>query len=286
MNLDYRIGSYGYMHTRIRDVSNFKNVDVLFLGSSHSYRGFDPRIFAKHNITSFNLGSSAQTPIQTEILLSRYLDALNPRLIVFDVTPGIFALDGVESSVDIIANDQIRMDTVKMALTVNDFKTYNTLFYGIFRQILGLDAAFTEEKKKVKEKSVYISGGYVEQELAFYTPSKFTASRNIRVVKFNAKQVDAFNRCVNIIESKKIKYVLVRAPTTSELYKTIDNSTESDVFFHAYGNYYNFNNILSLSDSSYFQDMNHLNQIGVGVFNEELIALLKRGHFLKSCDKP
>lgn len=57
------VGCYGHLFSRVRDAEKMKNPDILFLGSSHAYRGFDTRIFSKHGITSFNLGSSAQTPI-------------------------------------------------------------------------------------------------------------------------------------------------------------------------------------------------------------------------------
>ena len=77
-NLNYKKGSYGHLYSRIRELKKTHDVDILFLGSSHTYRGFDPRIFARHGFHTFNLGSSSQSPIQTEILLKRYLDKLNP----------------------------------------------------------------------------------------------------------------------------------------------------------------------------------------------------------------
>src|SRR5690554_458534 len=64
----------GHTETRLKEVKSFGDVDILFLGSSHAYRGFDTRIFKKAGFRSFNLGTSAQTPLQTQILLRRYLD--------------------------------------------------------------------------------------------------------------------------------------------------------------------------------------------------------------------
>ena len=117
-NLKYPLGSYGHLNSRVKDIKNHSDVDVLFLGSSHAYRGFDPRIFKKHGITSFNLGSSSQTPIQTEILLNRYLNSLNPKLVVYEVYPGFLRNDGVESALDLIANDKIDFLTIKMSLNL------------------------------------------------------------------------------------------------------------------------------------------------------------------------
>ena len=48
----------GFLNSRIKDIRNYHNVDVLFLGSSHCYRTFDTRFYRSHGISCFNLGSS------------------------------------------------------------------------------------------------------------------------------------------------------------------------------------------------------------------------------------
>ena len=83
------------MFTRLKEVKTVKNVDILFLGSSHTYRGFDTSIFHDCGYSAFNLGSSSQTPIQTLTLANRYLKQLNPKLVVLEVYPGNFTGDGV-----------------------------------------------------------------------------------------------------------------------------------------------------------------------------------------------
>ena len=121
-NLTFPIGSYGHMFSRIKEVQTKKNIDLLFVGSSHSYRGFDPRIFKDHNYSCFNLGSSSQSPIQTEILFKRYLDQLNPKLVVFEVYPKTFESDGVEAGLDLLANDKIDLNVIKMCFQLNNIK--------------------------------------------------------------------------------------------------------------------------------------------------------------------
>ena len=106
----YRIGSAGQMFNRVNDIPNHHGSDVLFIGSSHTYRGFDTRLFEKAGYKSFNLGSSAQTPMQTELLLHRYLDEINPKSIVFEVYHVLFQNDGIESMADLISNDHIDME--------------------------------------------------------------------------------------------------------------------------------------------------------------------------------
>ncbi|MFN9798593.1 MAG: hypothetical protein ACK54P_01135, partial [Bacteroidota bacterium] len=44
-NILYRRAGHGHSFSRFREADTTKNVDLLFLGSSHAYRGFDTRIF-------------------------------------------------------------------------------------------------------------------------------------------------------------------------------------------------------------------------------------------------
>ena len=63
-NLNYSLGAYGHMYTRIREAEKVKNIDILFIGSSHAYRGFDTRIAKEYGFESFNLGSSSGSSVK------------------------------------------------------------------------------------------------------------------------------------------------------------------------------------------------------------------------------
>ena len=73
----------------IDEAKEVKNVDILILGSSHSYLGIDTRTFNNIGYSAFNLGTTAQTPIQTELLLNRYLNSINPKIIVNKIIASI-----------------------------------------------------------------------------------------------------------------------------------------------------------------------------------------------------
>ncbi len=267
-NLNYPLGSYGHMYSRISEIKNkdFSNIDVLFLGSSHSYLGFDTRIFEENGIESFNLGSSAQTPIQTRLLLERYLDKIDPEIIVYEVYPlTTFASDGVESSLDIIANDKNDLHSLKMAISVNHIKTYNALTYGYMRELLNLDSSF--EEPRVKSGDTYISGGFVEKKLKFNQQEEIS-SRNL---SFRRKQLDAFNDVISMIKKRNIKLILVQVPVTKSQYQNYASNKKFDKMMNKYATYYNFNELLELDDSKDFLDAHHLNQNGVEKFNEAFI---------------
>ncbi len=267
-NLNYRLGSYGHMYSRINELKKLdNNVDILFLGSSHAYRGFDPRNFKEYKV--FNLGSSAQTPIQTKVLLNRYLHKINPKTVVFEVNPGILERDGVESSLDIIANDKNDFLSIKMAFELNDIKTYNTLIYALFQDVLHPDKDFSEPIKK--DDDTYIPGGFVEREINYYKFIDYNKSE----WKFNKNQLKSFNECIYLLKSKNIRIILVFAPITSRLYSSYVNNYYVDSFIMSYNlEYYNFNKLIKLNDSLHFYDSHHLNQYGVDIFNRKLIDII------------
>ena len=269
-NINYRIGSSGHMYSRLLEVKSYGRVDLLFLGSSHTYRGLDTRIFSKYGYESFNLGSSSQTPAQTKVLLERYLDNLNPKLIIYEVYPVTFEIDGVESSLDLIANDKNDIHSLRMALKINNIKIYNTLLYGFIRDILDLNKSYSQPIIIGNDK--YISGGYVESEIGFYQPTEFKE----REISLRNYQLESFFEIVQMIKNKNIDLILVYAPITNDHYSSYNNNGYFDSVMKGYSEYYNFNELINLSDTLHFYDSHHLNQNGVKLFNEKLIELLEQ----------
>ena len=85
-----------------------------------------------------------------------------------------------------------------------------------------------------------------------------------------------FEQIVKTIKEKEIELILVYAPITKKHYETYSNNKYYDSLMSSYGNYYNFNEIMNLEDSSHFYDSHHLNQNGVQLFNEKLLNLISK----------
>ena len=240
----------------------------FFLGASFAYRGFDPRVFKAYGYKTFNLGSSNQTPIQTKVLLERYLDGLNPKLIVYEVSPRTFTYDGVESSLDLIANDKIDFRTLKMVLRSNNIRAYNTLLFGYFRQLIGKTDDLNPSPVLGKDK--YIPGGYVERVLEYNQGyGIYPSTRWVPLTE----QLNSFESILEMIRKKGIKLCLVQSPLTKVEYNLYQADQDRiEAFFSEKSiNYLDFNSFLKLDDSLHFLDSRHLNQHGVEIFNKELI---------------
>jgi len=265
-NASYKVGAFGHLRSRIEEINYYENVDVLFLGSSHAYRGFDTRIFNKSGIKTFNLGSSSQTPVQTQVLLSRYVNVLNPKTVVYEVYPETFMLDGVESSIDLLANDRNDWRSVEMSMTIGSINVFNSLFYAFVADWTGRNDKFVEPR--VQGGDQYISGGYVEREVLEYcTPSRFDS----KMLYQKYYQWVVFEEIVKSLKARGIKVILVFAPVTKYLYESYSNVEAFDSLMAASAEYYNFNEILSLEDTIHFYDYHHLNQRGVELFNRKFL---------------
>ncbi len=268
---------YGHTYSRLQDADSLKNIDVLILGSSLAYRGFDTRIFEQHNIKAFNLGTSAQTVIQTEMLVDRYLKTLNPKIVIYEVSPGLFSSDGIESSLDVISNSpKIDMAAIKMAFKSNSVKVYNTLIYSFYKKNIKKNDESPEPVKKGMD--TYVSGGgFVERKVTYNKDTLFSKSK----WNLNKKQLLLFESIAETISLSKTDLILIKAPITKSRYEAFSNNDEIDQYFSKKGIYYNFNYLLELNDTLHFYDSHHLNQNGVNLFTEQVVERLKKDNFIK-----
>ena len=285
-NVPYPISKQPFLQQRIDEAAATKNVDILFLGSSHAYRSFDPRFYAKNNLKTFNLGSSSQTPIQTKMLLDQYLDSLNPKLVVFEVYPVVFQLDGLESALDFVANTKFHWRTAAMTSRVNHIKLYNALIYDVVRESTGQNDSIGPPSPTNKD--TYVPGGFVETGIT-HNERPLTAQQRIdffhasRTIK--RKQWNAFIDIIDELIARDIPYLLMQTPVTSEVAGLNSrmpmgwqSSLDVDSLFEAQGPYLNFNDRMELDDSLDFKDYHHLNQRGVERLNAELLDVLIQTH--------
>ena len=180
----------GFTSSRFAEADTVRNVDVLVLGNSHAYRGFDPRIFSEHKKRLFNLGTSSQRAVQTRYLVEKYLDGIKPKMVIYEVSYMNLTGDGLESALDICySTDKSDIGLLEMMLEVNQVKAYNTFLYSLLQDLDG------EELKKETRMpgDSYVPGGYVEsmkitQNAAeLHTPS----SRQVIDLEKNGDQLRA-----------------------------------------------------------------------------------------------
>lgn len=263
-----------YLHTRLQEADTVKNADLLILGSSHACRGFDPRVFSKYGIKIFNLGSDAQTPIQTDYLVGRYIDKIKVKAVIYEVYYEPFERDGLESALDVYRSvNKIDPELLEMAFIINKVKSYNTIIYSFFNlNVLGTKTP--PDKKDPLNK--YIPGGYIETLVPQDTAqiNRVFASEN---AVFDNKQKMAFERTMKRLREKNIKVILVQTPIMKKVFASVANKDEIDKFFLSFGTkyYFNFNRSVTF-DNNYYSDSHHLNQEGAERFDKMMIDTLNK----------
>lgn len=274
-NLKYKQGSYGHLNTRVKEILDYGEVDILFVGSSRVYRGFDPRKFEEHGIKVFVLGSSGQSPIQSYMLLKRYVKELNPKLVVFDLFPKAFSKKGIESSIDLLANDQMDSLNWNMALLQNDILVWNTLLYAKFRHLLGLHNGYKEKRYKPGRGDMYISGGYVHKELKYNKSVECGNEKSLWQEPIRL-QIDHYNKITRMLRELDIDIQLINMPIAN--YDCYSNNDILEPLWEGSNlDYVDFNKELTWRDSVDFYDNFHLNEKGVEKLNSFFID-----HFIES----
>jgi hypothetical protein len=244
-----------------------ENIDVLVLGASDAYRGYDPRFFDEQNIKIFNLGSSVQTPIQTEVLLSRYFKKLNPKLVIYNVQPTSFTNTGVEASGDLIYNDYFESSLWSLAIESKNFKVINTC---ILRSIQNLFDPNYQTSETQNNDDVYIPGGYVMNTAA--NQYEFGDKLNSRPLENKQNyQVQAFMRIIDTFKNANIPYILVETPKLGYINGFVDHTEITTNWFSLYGEIINGNKIYPYKDSIDFYDCNHMTHEGVLKFNSAIL---------------
>jgi hypothetical protein len=135
--LIFRTGDYynwpgGDSWQRFHEFDPRERQDAMIIGSSHAYRGYDPAVFAERGHRVFNLGSSAQTPLNTFQLIEHFLDSANCPLLIYDVYVGTFQNSGLESTADLTQNQPSDGAALGMAWALRDLRGLNMMALRMF----------------------------------------------------------------------------------------------------------------------------------------------------------
>jgi len=273
-NLNVPIGGYGHNYSRLKEASKPGDPDFLILGSSHAYRGYDPRIFSARGYTSFNLGSSSQTIVQSNLLLDRYLSTHHPRVVLMDVLPLGLHIGLVEGTLDLVANGPVDLPTIELVLRARHVRAINAGVHALGKQIIWGPPQANEVEDNGEDR--YISGGYVERRLSHYSP----VHHDDRKIIMDPTQLDALERIRATLIEKQIKLILVEAPITQVYFDAlvgydhyVERMRKTAPFVNLYG-------IVPLDDSLHFYDDAHMNQAGVELYDNALIDTLRSMNLL------
>jgi len=273
----------GYTRTRLAEADSSTAVDVLFLGSSLCYRGFDTRIWQAHGLSAFNIGSHAQTPLQSEMLLTRYLHRFDPKLVVLTADPAIVANQGIEASLDMLAHGDVDHAAFIMTLRTGQLKTWITFLHCFLRtRALGGKGRAVEHPYGM---DTYIPGGFVVRDTQDPQHEELVAaavgSRHEHEHATHAdpatrrKQIAAIERMAEQLRRNKVPFVILEPPVTASYRATYEDHAEFQRRMAEIAVFMDFSRLATLDDTLHFYDEAHLEQRGVELFNAAVIDRLR-----------
>ncbi len=279
---------YGMTQRRFAEFESAAPTDVLVFGSSHAYRGFDPRVFAARGSSLFNLGSTGQTPMATRFLIEELEPRIRAKLAIVEVTP-FQLLSGAGSALtvrDLALNRPPSWRSLELAAQTRDFDTTRL----VASYMLAPRPALTEVPGgapiDVATYCWYVPGGYCEWRV--------TGDPGLEFSTFDFQpSPDALTQLgevATLLTAQGIQVVFVIAPMPQG---TLDVAVNYDSGKAAVGAlaaelglpFLDFTDpdrmrTLNLNHPEHFYDGDHLNQNGVTAFNEGLIAELVQRELL------
>lgn len=265
-------GGYGYTLERYREIENYEDIDILFLGSSRCYYSFAPHVFDQLGMKTFNMGSPSQTPLNSKYLLDRYLDRLNPKLTVLEVNLHILAKDGVESFYDLMINTPIAVETARMAVATGHPHAINAT---VSRALSSMTSPHDEFTMQDRPMDAYLSGGAViarnfNQEQFSEIPAD---------VHIPNTQLEYLDDIIRKVRESGSELILVVAPVPKEWRPIITNyaevtSTVRNVAGKHGVRFYDFNQAMTLDSRTDFKDSHHLNGNGAKIFSYDILDSL------------
>ena len=263
----------GFTYVSFRQFDKAKKYDVILLGSSHAYRGYDPAIFREYGYRMFNLGTNSQGNLVSYVIAKNYINKSNCSTVILDVYDRVFTTTRMESLSDVVQNINSTEAAVDLCLASKDIRLANMLTMRMFNQF---DFVFNDDTAGVKE-------GYIP----YLTQLSLNETRRETGQKPAEEALVYFEKLIEYLHGEGINIILAEQPVSflatipvqqhQELLKKIHPILEKyhiPFYDHLYDS--------SLSDIKYFANSNHLSVSGIEKYNHLLIKeLLNDGRLKK-----
>lgn len=285
------------------------SLDMVFLGSSHSYCTFDPEIFDnKLNTNSFQLGMPLQHPDSTYYTLKEVLNYQKPKIVVmevyWDLLKNDFELNQVKTLFQVLNNETLKDEYIK-----EDFPLSEKIKYNV--NVLKYQADYfaykgNEYNNKIKNKfnvkdketkkqigtEEYRSKGYVYSDYKMLQDeyNKTNQFKNLdgKNFEFSENQKYFLEKIINLCKENNIELIFVTAPIANVSMDYIKNynlihdkvsnfAKENNIFYIDYNMINKQENLLTNDN---FRDDAHLNHSGVEIISNHFINILKENNII------
>lgn len=281
------------------------SLDMVFLGSSHSYCTFDPEVFdTQLGTSSFQMGMPLQYPDSTYYTLREVLNYQKPDLVVMEVYWNLlkenFELNQVKTLFQVLKNDKLKdeyyhsgfplEEKVKYKINLLKYQSDYFAFKGneLKNKIKNKFNLEDLEKEKQVGEEKYISKGYVYADYKMieseYNKTNQFKGADGKDFKFSNFQKEYMKKIINLCEENNVKLIFVTAPIAPVSMKFIKNyesiyskvkkfAKENNITYLDY-NIVNAEENLVTDDN--FRDDAHLNDSGVKIISNHFVNFIKK----------
>ncbi|MDR2938688.1 MAG: hypothetical protein LBV08_00015 [Clostridiales bacterium] len=284
-----------FSRQRFEEFYKSKALDLIFVGSSHSYCTFDPEVFnSKLNLNSYQLGMPSQTPDSTYYTLLEVLNYQEPKIIVMELYYLMLATDFDMKQFDqlfqFLNNPGLKEDYIKNVFPNSAKAKYTIptihyqadfLNYWNARLVNFLSNEFnlTQDIKQSNGTEYYRSLGYVycdhymdDEDIA---DTKKSFSYDGENFEFSERQLLYLQKIVELCDERGVRLFFVTAPISNAAFDNIDNYglmyEKIAGFCESAGvNYVDYNIVnrdRGLLAPANFRDRNHVNDSGAKIIS-------------------
>ncbi len=279
-------------------------VDMVFIGSSHSYCTFDPENFDKELGTlSWQLGTPLQHYDTSLYTLKEVYKTQSPKVVVlefyWDMLDDEFDMKQANSFFEVVNDKSVTEDYVKNVFPINEKVKYKLLHIRYQQDYFAYESAEiekkTEERFRVTKKAApetngteyYLDKGYtycdtVIPESEFYETNQY---KNFDGADWEADdtQKEYLRQFVKLARENGSEVVFVTAPIANISMELIDNyddvHNELAAISEELGVKYLDFNIVNMRENLFklenFRDDAHLNDSGVKIADKYYIEWLR-----------
>lgn len=247
------------------------SLDILFIGNSHSYTTFDPKIVNNaFDVESFNLGTPNATLPLIYYEMKKALKTQNPEYIILES----YVFDAIEKKSlhsNYLHRAKFDLDDISLLYNILEPSLYYYYFVtSTFHDVYWKDPTIFITDKKIDDYKKYPNylGFEPNSTIIPKKDYQFLIERNGTLEKHDIANYDFYRtyleKIINLCETKNIKLVLVSAPVVS------DFRNNPDIFLYDIEklvNDYNIpyinldDNALGLSRMNYYNS-GHLTKMG------------------------
>ena len=263
----------GYTYVSFRQFDRAKKYDVLLLGSSHAYRGYDPAIFKEYGYSMFNLGTNSQGNMVSYVIAKNYIHKSNCKTVILDVYDRVFVTTRMESLSDVVQNVNSVEAAVDLCLASRDIRLANMLTMRAFNHF---DFVFNRD-----------TAGVVEGYIPYQTQLSPTEKHRETGQKPAEEALIYFEKLIEYLHGEGVNIILAEQPVSYlaaipiaqhqdmlNKIRPILEKYQIPFYDHLYDP--------SLSDIKYFANSNHLSISGIEKYNKILLnELLRDGRLPK-----